>query len=206
MIEIEKYIPEGQNLRILDVGCGAGFFSILLAARGHEVVGIDLTPEMIQNARILASEENVPCDFYIMDAENPAFSDESFDLVITRNLTWTLPHVEHAYSQWLRVLKKDGVLLNFDANYGAEDDSDISSLPPLHAHHMIGADMRLENEEIKRQLPISAHARPAWDVDTLGKLGVMSFSIDRGISTRIYLEKDELYNPVPMFAIAARKE
>ena len=205
LTEIDKYIPQGQNLRILDVGCGAGFFSILLAARGHEVIGIDLTPEMIEKARILASEEQVPCDFFIMDAENPAFSDESFDFVITRNLTWTLPHVEHAYEQWLRVLKKGGVLLNFDANYGAEDDTDISNLPPMHAHHMIGEDMRLENEAIKRQLPISSHVRPAWDVDTLGKLGVMEFQIDRGISPRIYLDKDELYNPVPMFAIAVKK-
>ena len=53
MEEIDKYLPEKEHLRILDVGCGAGFFSILLAKRGHQVTGIDLTPDMILHARLL---------------------------------------------------------------------------------------------------------------------------------------------------------
>ncbi len=35
----------------------------------------------------------------VMDAENPEFADESFDVVISRNLTWTLPHADRAYEQ-----------------------------------------------------------------------------------------------------------
>lgn len=124
MKEIEKQIPAGRRLKILDVGCGAGFFSILLAKEGHEVFGIDLTPEMIENAIQLAEEENADCCFQVMDAENPMFADETFDVVISRNLTWTLPNAEHAYGEWMRVLKTGGVLLNFDANYGKEDVAD----------------------------------------------------------------------------------
>ena len=45
------------------------------------------------------------------------FEDESFDVIISRNLTWNLPHPEMAYKEWLRVLKKGGKLLNFDANW-----------------------------------------------------------------------------------------
>lgn len=106
MKEIRAQMPEGENLRILDVGCGAGFFSILLAKAGHQVTGIDLTPDMIKNARILAEEEKADCEFLVMDAENPEFPDGSFDMIISRNLTWTLPHVRHAYREWIRVLKK----------------------------------------------------------------------------------------------------
>lgn len=129
MKEIEKQIPAGRRLKILDVGCGAGFFSILLAKEGHEVFGIDLTPEMIENAIQLAEEENADCRFQVMDAENPMFADETFDVVISRNLTWTLPNAEHAYGEWMRVLKTGGVLLNFDANYGKEDVADTKGLP-----------------------------------------------------------------------------
>lgn len=205
MKEIRAQLPAGERLRILDVGCGAGFFSVLLAKEGHRVTGVDLTPDMIENAKILAAEENADCEFIVMDAENVDFPDGTFDVVISRNLTWTLPHVRRAYRDWVRVLKKGGVLLNFDANYGLSDFTDVSSLPENHAHQTIGDDMMRECEEIKRQLPISSYSRPAWDLETLGGMKLQEFAVDLGISSRIYLEKDEFYNPVPMFMIRTQK-
>ena len=43
--EICRHLPTGKPLKILDIGCGAGFFSILLAAKGYDVTGIDLTSD-----------------------------------------------------------------------------------------------------------------------------------------------------------------
>ena len=206
MKEIRGQLPEGKKLRILDVGCGAGFFSILLAKEGYQVTGIDLTPDMIKNARLLAEEEKVSCEFQVMDAENPEFQEETFDVVISRNLTWTLPHVQHAYQEWIRVLKKGGILLNFDANYGITDFSNVADLPENHAHNILGDDMMRECEEIKRQLPISSYSRPAWDLETLGALELKEFKLDLGISSRIYLEKDAFYNPTPLFMLRTTKK
>ena len=205
MKEIRAQLPAGERLRILDVGCGAGFFSVLLAKEGHRVTGVDLTPDMIENAEILAAEENADCEFIVMDAENVDFPDGTFDVVISRNLTWTLPHVRRAYRDWVRVLKKGGMLLNFDANYGLSDFTDVASLPENHAHQTIGDEMMRECEEIKRQLPISSYSRPAWDLETLGAMKLQEFAVDLGISSRIYLEKDAFYNPVPMFMIRTQK-
>lgn len=207
MTEIRKYIvgEPGRKLKILDVGCGTGFFTILLARQGHEVIGTDLTPEMVEKSRILAKEEGIACEFLQMDAENLDFPDETFDVVISRNLTWTLPDVEHAYQEWIRVLKRGGILLNFDANYGMSDFADTKDLPKMHAHHTVGDEMMRECEEIKRQLPISTYCRPAWDLETLGRMKLAEFSIDLGISRRIYIEKDEFYNPTPMFLLCAKK-
>ena len=206
MKEIRAQLPKGKKLRILDVGCGAGFFSVLLAKEGHQVTGIDLTPDMIKNARLLAEEEKVSCEFQVMDAENPEFQEETFDVVISRNLTWTLPHVQHAYQEWIRVLKKGGILLNFDANYGITDFSNVADLPENHAHNILGDDMMRECEEIKRQLPISSYSRPAWDLETLGALELKEFKLDLGISSRIYLEKDAFYNPTPLFMLRTTKK
>lgn len=206
MREIHVQLPEEKNLKILDVGCGTGFFSILLAKEGYQVTGIDLTPDMIKNARLLAEEEKVSCEFQVMDAENPEFPDETFDVVISRNLTWTLPHVQHAYQEWIRVLKKGGILLNFDANYGITDFSNVADLPENHAHNILGDDMMRECEEIKRQLPISSYSRPAWDLETLGALELKEFKLDLGISSRIYLEKDAFYNPTPLFMLRTTKK
>lgn len=205
LCEIKKQLPCDKNLRILDVGCGAGFFSVLLAKEGYQVTGVDLTPDMIENARILAAEEKTACDFLVMDAENLSFADESFDVVISRNLTWTLPDVKSAYREWVRVLKKGGVLLNFDANYGLSDFTDLSELPDNHAHQEIDDSMMRECEEIKRQLPISSYSRPAWDLETLGAMKLQEFSVDLGLSSRIYVEKDEFYNPTPMFMLRTCK-
>lgn len=47
--EITRHLPQNRSLKILDIGCGAGFFGILLGQK-HSVTGIDLTPEMIEAA------------------------------------------------------------------------------------------------------------------------------------------------------------
>lgn len=205
LLEIQKYLPQ-RKLKILDVGCGSGFFTILLGKQGHEVLGTDLTPDMIEKSRELAKEEGVDCKFEIMDAENLDFPDETFDVVISRNLTWTLPDAGHAYEEWCRVLKKSGILLNFDANYGSSNFADTSHLPENHTHNQVGMDMMQECEEIKKQLPISSYIRPAWDVETLGNLGILELSLDLGVGKRIYIKKDEFYNPVPIFTLCGKKE
>lgn len=198
-------LPEGRPLKILDAGCGAGFFSILLAAEGHQVTGIDLTSVMVRDARILAQEEGQSCRFLQMDAEHLDFPDETFDVVISRNLTWTLPHPEAAYREWFRVLKHGGVLLNFDANYGPVKTQAQADLPYTHAHSMIGRDMMAENDAIMHLLPISFQHRPAWDAHVLEMCGAESLSIDFRLGSKVYLHKDEFYNPVPVFRLMAVK-
>ena len=94
--EFHRYIPQGRPLRVLDLGTGTGFFALVFAAEGHEATGIDLTPDMIDRAGQTAEILGLRADFAVMDAEEPDFAPESFDVLVTRNLTWTLPHIERA--------------------------------------------------------------------------------------------------------------
>ena len=137
--EIVQHLPPAKQLRILDVGCGAGFFSVLLANEGHLVTGIDLTPAMIAQAETLAAAEGCSCTFQTADAEHTAFSDGSFDVVIARNLMWNLPHPETTYAEWLRVLAPKGILLNYDAEYAK--DHHRQKLPALNAHADVSAEL-----------------------------------------------------------------
>ncbi len=204
--EIEQNIPSGKTLKILDAGCGTGMFSLMLSAAGHDTTGIDLTEHMILHARELAAKQHSSAKFYCMDAENPDFPDNTFDMVITRNLTWTLPHVEEAYAQWFRVLKSGGILLNFDADYGHDScNKDTSVLPPIHAHRSMPQEMLQECETIKSQLAISSKSRPSWDIRLLLNIGYEEVSADTSISARIYKDYDEFFNPTPMFLIRAVK-
>jgi ubiquinone/menaquinone biosynthesis C-methylase UbiE len=97
-----------SGLEALDIGCGTGFLSLELAARGHRVTGIDFAPEMLALAKEKAADAKAAIRFEHADAENLAFAPASFDLVITRHVLWTLPHPEAAVSEWIRVLRPGG--------------------------------------------------------------------------------------------------
>lgn len=203
--EIRKYMPD-KPCRILDIGTGSGFFAILLGKAGHYVEGIDLTASMIEEAKILAAKSGVNSVFKVMDAENLLYPDESFDIVLSRNLTWTLPHPRKAYSEWHRVLKKGGMLLNFDADYGKEHlVQDLNSLPQNHAHHNINSDLLAECDSIKANLDISQLRRPQWDSSVLQQIGFAHVDTDETVGKRIYSQHDEFYNPTPLFLIRAVK-
>ncbi len=205
--ELRARLPEGKTLRILDVGTGCGFFTVLLSALGHSVIGIDLTPAMIEKAKQIAEEHGVEADFQVMDAEKLAFPDAAFDVVVSRNLTWTLPHPAQAYSEWLRVLKNGGVLLNFDGDYGKEEfTEEMESLPADHAHRRLSCGQLKECDKIKNQLSISAVRRPAWDEQVLKSLGCSEVKVDRAVYRRIYSREDDpFYNPTPIFGLEAKK-
>src|SRR6201987_2362006 len=64
----------------LDAGCGTGFLSLELAARGHRVTGVDFAPAMLVQARRKAAQQNVPVRFEEADAEQLPFPAASFDL------------------------------------------------------------------------------------------------------------------------------
>jgi 2-polyprenyl-3-methyl-5-hydroxy-6-metoxy-1,4-benzoquinol methylase len=61
---------------------------------------IDVTEEMIQCANINAQQEGVSPEFIVMDSQYLAFMEETFDIVISRNVVWTLTRPKDAYRDW----------------------------------------------------------------------------------------------------------
>jgi ubiquinone/menaquinone biosynthesis C-methylase UbiE len=105
------------GLAALDVGCGTGFLALELAARGHQVVGVDFAPAMIEEARRKATARGLSVRFEEADAEQLPFAPGSFDLVISRHLLWTLPHPLAAIDEWIRVLRPGGRLAVVDGQF-----------------------------------------------------------------------------------------
>ncbi|MDE7243437.1 MAG: methyltransferase domain-containing protein [Oscillospiraceae bacterium] len=202
MAEFKKYIPSDRSLDILDVGTGTGFFAMLLSQEGHCVTGIDLCPDMIEQARKTAVSLGIHANFHIMDAEHPLLRPASYDAIVTRNLTWTLPHLDSAYRAWHTLLKPGGVLVNFDADYCREDNS--QPLPANHAHKNISSALVQEYESIKDTLRPSQKPRPEWDMELLAEAGFHDIRVDRSVWKRIYSDFDEFYNPTPIFTISAK--
>lgn len=75
---------------VLDIGCGTGTLSVLLAELGYEVLGVDLSPRMLEQAALKAARHRVAVRFELGDAARPEV-DGSFDVVLSRHVLWALP-------------------------------------------------------------------------------------------------------------------
>ena len=217
--QIEAAFPgvAPENLRVLDMGCGPGFFSIILARAGYRVTAADYTPAMLDEARANARNEGVEqaIDFCRMDAENLEATNDTFDVVVSRNLTWNLPHPERAYAEWLRVLKPDGLLLNYDANWYAhlydaelrrayEADRQATQDAGIKDEY-VGTDIDAM-EDIARQMPLSPVERPAWDEGVLRELGAAQVEVDPQVWERVFSPEERVnYASTPMFRVKARR-
>ena len=139
----------------------------------------------------------------------------SFDVIVTRNLTWNLTDPLRAYRDWMRVLRPGGAMLVFDADwYGYLVDTDKQQAWDLDREnvrlaacedHDGYAESRLM-EEISRRLPMTGRRRPDWDLDALRALGCAFVTADTGITDRVWNPEEKLnYASTPGFLIHAVK-
>ncbi|MGD9212313.1 MAG: methyltransferase domain-containing protein [Desulfobacteraceae bacterium] len=111
---LERNVSKGKKIKILDVGCGTGFLSLLLSELGCDVAGIDLSATMRAEAQRKAQKMGLSLTLLPGDAEAPDFPDESFDVIISRHVVWTLPEPSKALSNWKRLLKPNGRVVIID--------------------------------------------------------------------------------------------
>lgn len=233
------------EIRILDIGAGPGFLSIILAEMGYQVVAADFAERMLEEAyaNAKASLPEIAEDLwedgeeeewkarkrgYLRSAslggeisfrqENAmslTFPEGSFDVVLSRNLTWNLPEPETAYRDWLRVLKADGLLMVFDANWyrylvdsekkHAYDKDRERVAEKGFGDYNIGENFD-QMEEIARSMPMTERIRPAWDQNLLRRYGAKDISVAEDIGQRVYSEKEKVnYASTPMFMVKAKK-
>ncbi|HEX6987790.1 MAG TPA: class I SAM-dependent methyltransferase, partial [Planctomycetaceae bacterium] len=96
--------------RVLDVACGTGNATIPAAEAGAEAVGLDLTPELLEDARRRAAEAGVAVEWLEGDAEALPFDDGSFDVVLSTFGVMFAPRHEVAAAELARVLRPGGRL------------------------------------------------------------------------------------------------
>lgn len=152
--------------------------------------------------------------FILSDAQELPFPSESFDLVISRNVAWTIMDAEKAYGEWKRVLKPDGKVLIFDANWNIRlfdeekrklyeaDMEEAQRLFPEHEVHCHSEEM----DDFRRGMPMCSRIRPQWDVDALLRVGFKKVFCNTDIMKIIYDEYEQIANrSTPMFLLSAEK-
>jgi SAM-dependent methyltransferase len=177
--ELQKVLDE-EPLDILEVGCGPGFLSIILARLGHRVKAIDGSSGMVACAEknFRAEGKNIP-----LEEEDavmlPHEEKESFDVIISRDVVWTLYDPEHAFQRWKEVLRPGGKIVYYDGNYrrdrrllkytlwkGFSEALAVlidRKLPQKKAHHEEGGEFA--------KLPLVTCERPEKDMELLREAG-----------------------------------
>ena len=95
--------------KILDVGCGPGWFTVQYALGGAEVTAVDLTPRAVDLTRKYLEYKKIGANVQEANAENMPFSDRFFDFVLSAGVLHHTPYPEAAFRECFRVLKRGGV-------------------------------------------------------------------------------------------------
>ncbi|MEZ4728236.1 MAG: class I SAM-dependent methyltransferase [Caldilineaceae bacterium] len=129
---LAPWLPPAPAM-ILDIGCGTGSLSVLLATLGHTVTGIDFAPAMLAQAQAKAAQAGQAITFQVMDAAQPHLPPQHFAVILCRHLLWALPAPHQVLQRWADLLAPEGRLLLIEGYWhtgsGLHAEEVVAALP-----------------------------------------------------------------------------
>jgi SAM-dependent methyltransferase len=150
-LEYSYYLLGGiKDKSVLDYGCGTGENSFLLARRGANVCGIDISNELLCLAKQRMELANLAekARFFVGSAHDLPFSDESFDVVFGMAILHHLD-LQIALSEVFRVLKKGGAAIFREPVRNSKTMAFIRRLIPYQTENISPYERPLTDQEIK---------------------------------------------------------
>ena len=98
------------GMKVLDVACGTGNLALPAARAGAEVTGVDIAPNLVEQARENANREGLKAKFDEGDAEALPYDDASFDAVVTMFGAMFAPRPELVAAELKRVCRPGGLI------------------------------------------------------------------------------------------------
>lgn len=112
----EVWGSDMSGLTVADIGSASGVSAALFAARGANVLGIEIAPDLVAQAKELWNEYEERINFQVGDAENLELADASIDVVFFGGVLHHIPLLDKVYAEALRVLKPGGKLVAMEPN------------------------------------------------------------------------------------------
>jgi 2-polyprenyl-6-hydroxyphenyl methylase / 3-demethylubiquinone-9 3-methyltransferase len=106
----DRFLPDWQGTKVLDVGCGGGYACEYLARRGAEVVGTDIMADSLEQARGHARQEDLTIAYHLCTPERLPFEDSTMDAVTCFDVLEHIENKERTLREIHRVLKPGGWL------------------------------------------------------------------------------------------------
>jgi SAM-dependent methyltransferase len=125
---LRTWLPTRPS-EVVDLACGTGTMSALIAELGHQVRGIDLSGEMVALARAKTAPFGAAVDVVQSDAADPPFTAGSVDVVFARHILWTLPEPAAALRRWAGLLRPGGRMVLVEGRWGLEAAGDKPDVP-----------------------------------------------------------------------------
>jgi ubiquinone/menaquinone biosynthesis C-methylase UbiE len=132
-----------KGKKVLEIGCGMGFHSEILAYYCDEYTGIDLTEEAISTSKKRFELKSLQGDLIIADAENLPFEENCFDFIWSWGVIHHSSRTGRCIKEISRVLKKDGEARLMVYNR----DSNITFLTLFFRHFLNFAFLRRSTDE-----------------------------------------------------------
>jgi len=183
------------QLDILELGSGTGFLLQGLSKTNHNVLGVDISKNMVDISKNRVRKAGGTARIIQMDAESLLFEDNSFDILISDNLLWTLEFPEKSYAEWYRVLKPSGKIFIIDANWNLwRFDLKLKKEYQEYQRYLIkkynrGTHLYCntgEGEKIDQELFLSNKKRPEWDVNVMKKIGYKNIKTYLDVSDLVW--------------------
>ena len=124
-------LPNVAGLAGLDIGCGEGHNTRLLAKRGAQVTAIDIAENFIANARQAEAREPLDIDYRVASAVDLPFADATFDFATAFMSFMDIPETERVLAEAYRVLKPCG-FLQFSISHPCFDTPHRRNLRDAH--------------------------------------------------------------------------
>lgn len=122
---------------VLDMGCGTGSLSVVMASLGYQVTGADLSPAMLEQAKSKAAGAGQEITFVQSDATYPDFAPAQFDAIVCRHLLWTLRDPARILQRWAELLSPNGRLVLIEGYWhtgaGLHAEEIVAALPAYFA-------------------------------------------------------------------------